>query len=81
MTAGVGGVVALVVAFRRQRLQEVEHEYAAAADQRDDSRLFNERFATAVKLLGDAEAPAVRLFGVFAVAGLADDWLAPPDLR
>jgi hypothetical protein len=36
-------------------------------------RLFNERFATAAEKLGDAEA-ATRLAGVYAMAGLADDW-------
>jgi uncharacterized protein YjbI with pentapeptide repeats len=74
VTGGVGGVVALVVAFRRQRLQEIEHEFTAAADRRDDVRLFNERFTSAVQLLGDASSPAVRLSGVYAVASLADDW-------
>jgi hypothetical protein len=34
---------------------------------------FNERFATAAEKLGDAEA-ATRLAGVYAMAGLADDW-------
>jgi hypothetical protein len=33
----------------------------------------NERFATAAEKLGDAEA-AARLAGVYAMAGLADDW-------
>src|SRR6516164_8947278 len=33
----------------------------------------NARFATAADKLG-SEAPAVRLAGVYAMAGLADDW-------
>src|SRR5215469_15979102 len=41
------------------------------AEQR--TRTLNERFATAAEQLG-SEKPAVRLAGVYAMAGLADDW-------
>jgi uncharacterized protein YjbI with pentapeptide repeats len=41
------------------------------AEQR--TRTFNERFATAAEQLG-SDRPAVRLAGVYAMAGLADDW-------
>jgi hypothetical protein len=41
------------------------------AEQR--TRTLNERFATAAGQLGD-DKPAVRLAGVYAMAGLADDW-------
>src|SRR6516164_9013904 len=41
------------------------------AEQR--TRALNERFATAAEQLG-SEKPAVRLAGVHAMAGLADDW-------
>ena len=34
----------------------------------------NERFATAAGQLGDDKPSAVRLAGVYAMAGLADDW-------
>jgi uncharacterized protein YjbI with pentapeptide repeats len=37
-------------------------------------RAFNERFATAADRLGADKSPAVRLAGVHAMAGLADDW-------
>ncbi len=37
------------------------------------TRTLNERFATAAELLG-SDKPAVRLAGVYAMAGLADDW-------
>src|SRR5580693_6873219 len=37
------------------------------------TRAFNERFATAADQLG-SDKPAVRLAGVYAMAGLADDW-------
>ncbi|MGH8877988.1 MAG: pentapeptide repeat-containing protein [Stackebrandtia sp.] len=66
ITGGIGGVVALVVAYRRQRLGE-------AAEEREEGRLFNERFATASTLLGSDHA-ASRLAGVYAMASLADDW-------
>jgi uncharacterized protein YjbI with pentapeptide repeats len=41
------------------------------AEQR--TRTLNERFATAAEQLG-SDRPAVRLAGVYAMAGLADDW-------
>jgi uncharacterized protein YjbI with pentapeptide repeats len=41
------------------------------AEQR--ARTLNERFATAAEQLG-SDKPAVRLSGVYAMAGLADDW-------
>src|SRR5215469_12896686 len=42
------------------------------AEQR--TRTLNERFATAASQLGSDKPPAVRLAGVYAMAGLADDW-------
>jgi uncharacterized protein YjbI with pentapeptide repeats len=42
------------------------------AEQR--TRTLNERFATAAGQLGDDKPPAVRLAGVYAMGGLADDW-------
>ena len=41
------------------------------AEQR--TRTLNERFATAAEQLG-SDQPAIRLAGVYAMAGLADDW-------
>ncbi len=38
------------------------------------TRTFNERFATAAEQLGSDKPPEVRLAGVYAMAGLADDW-------
>ena len=38
------------------------------------ARTLNERFATAADMLGSDKPPAVRLAGVHAMAGLADDW-------
>ncbi|MGW6625705.1 pentapeptide repeat-containing protein [Nocardia sp. NPDC055002] len=58
VVAGVGGVVALVIAYRRQR--DLEH-----------SR-FVERFGAAAAQLGAADV-AVRIAGVYAMAGVADE--------
>jgi Pentapeptide repeats (9 copies) len=40
----------------------------------DRTRTLNERFATAADKLGSDKPAAVRLAGVYAMAGLADDW-------
>lgn len=57
IAAGVGGVVALVVAYRRQRDLEQGR--------------FVEGFGAAAKQLGDADV-AVRMAGVYAMPGAAD---------
>ncbi|MGC5401708.1 pentapeptide repeat-containing protein [Streptomyces sp. DT20] len=69
VVAGAGALVALVVAYRRQRVDEV-------GAHREATRLHTERFSQAVEQLG-SDSPAVRLGGVHALAGLADD--APDD--
>lgn len=87
VVAGIGGVVALVVAYRRQqvaedanRIAQKKNDLEHAADlrateehQRGAERLFHERFQKASEQLGH-EAAAVRLAGVYAMASLADDW-------
>ncbi|MER5228129.1 pentapeptide repeat-containing protein [Streptomyces flaveus] len=65
VVAGAGALVALVVAYRRQRVDE-------DGALRDATRLHTERFTTAVSQLGE-DSVAVRLGGVHALAGLADD--------
>ncbi|MFE7333587.1 hypothetical protein [Streptomyces griseus] len=65
VVAGAGALVALVVAYRRRRVDE-------EGARREATRLHTERFTTAVGQLGDA-SPAVRLGAVHALAGLADD--------
>ncbi|RDI42928.1 pentapeptide repeat-containing protein [Nocardia mexicana] len=61
VTAGIGGAVALVVAYRRQR---------------DNERgRFAELFGAAAKQLGDPDV-AVRIAGVYAMAGVADEFSA-----
>jgi uncharacterized protein YjbI with pentapeptide repeats len=54
------------LAEQRQRLDRT------LAEQRE--RTLNERFATAADRLGSDKPAAVRLAGVYAMAGLADDW-------
>jgi uncharacterized protein YjbI with pentapeptide repeats len=71
--AGIGAIVALVVAYRRQRLLERTAELDEGKEQREVTRLFTERFTTVASQLG-GDAPAVRLAGIYAMAGLADDW-------
>jgi uncharacterized protein YjbI with pentapeptide repeats len=64
--AGAGALVALIVAYRRQKITEADSAH-------DRTRVFNERFTAIAAQLGDAQ-PAVQLAGVHAMAGLADDW-------
>lgn len=64
--AGAGALMALVMAYRRQRVAE-------ASSAHDRMRAFNERFISIAAQLGDDRA-AVRLAGVHAMVGLADDW-------
>jgi uncharacterized protein YjbI with pentapeptide repeats len=74
--AGAGALVALVVAYRRQRVAEVatlvDKERWEATAAHDRTRLLNERFTAIATQLGDGQA-AVRLAGVHAMTGLADD--------
>ncbi|PNV30914.1 hypothetical protein C1708_33090 [Streptomyces sp. DH-12] len=65
VVAGAGALVALVVAYRRQRVDE-------SGAHRDVTRLHTERFTKAVEQLG-SDSPAIQLGGVHALAGLADD--------
>ena len=64
--AGAGALVALIVAYRRQKIAEADSVH-------DRTRVFNERFTAIAAQLGDTQ-PAARLAGVHAMAGLADDW-------
>jgi uncharacterized protein YjbI with pentapeptide repeats len=64
--AGAGALVALVMAYRRQRVAETVTAH-------DRTRVLNERFTAIAAQIGD-QNPAVRLAGVHALAGLADDW-------
>jgi uncharacterized protein YjbI with pentapeptide repeats len=66
LAAGSGAVVALVLNYRRHRIEESQSH-------RDDQRLFTDRFQMATEQLGHERA-AVRLAGVHALARLSDDW-------
>jgi uncharacterized protein YjbI with pentapeptide repeats len=63
LIGGIGAVVALVIAYRKQHLGE-------AAEQREDIKLFAERFTKAADQLGSDKAP-VRLAGMYALEDLA----------
>lgn len=74
VVAGFGGVVALTVAYRKQRIAEAAHELARSQERRERTKFFNERFGAASAQLGDDKF-AIRLAGVYSMAGLADDWV------
>lgn len=63
LIGGLGAVVVLVIAYRKQHLGEM-------AEQREDIKLFAERFTKASDQLGSDKAP-VRLAGMYALEGLA----------
>ncbi|TWP52977.1 hypothetical protein FKR81_07705 [Lentzea tibetensis] len=67
VVAGVGGVVALVVAYRKQQISE-------SAETRERVKVLNDRFASACTQIGH-DRPTVRLAGVYAMASLADEWV------
>ncbi|MCF6475759.1 pentapeptide repeat-containing protein [Nonomuraea sp. MG754425] len=73
VVGGIGGAVALVVAYRKQRLAEEENQRARLTTRRENTKLYAERFDKATDKLG-SESPAVRLAGVHALAALADGW-------
>ena len=83
----VGGVVLTVIATvvvqifgRRATSQDTQKALEEQRKQLDRTlaeqrtRTLNERFATAAGQLGSDKPAAVRLAGVYAMAGLADDW-------
>jgi hypothetical protein len=65
VVGGVGAVVALTVAYRRQRLREV-------GAYRDDAKVLLDRYGKAAELLGAPDA-SIRTAGVYAFAALAND--------
>lgn len=82
VTGGIGGVIFLVIAYRKQRLGEAAERRENAKGRREDAKeerenvkLLNERFATAAAQLSHDEA-AARLAGAYAMEALADDWKA-----
>lgn len=75
VVAGFGGVVALAVNYRKQRTTEAAHELTLSQEERERTKLFNERFKVAAELL-NGDQIGLRIAGVSAMAGLADDWEA-----
>jgi hypothetical protein len=59
-------------ALHQQLTEQGKQLDKTLAEQR--TRTLNERFATAADKLGSDKPHAVRLAGVYAMAGLADDW-------
>jgi hypothetical protein len=66
VAAAAGAVAAIVVGYRRTRLDHTQ-------SLRDDLRLFTERFGAAAEQLGSDNA-RIRVAGVYALGQLADDW-------
>jgi uncharacterized protein YjbI with pentapeptide repeats len=74
IAAGVGVLTVITTAFtqylgRRATSKQLDR---TLGEQR--LRTLNERFATSAGQLGDDKPAAVRLAGVYAMAGLAEDW-------
>jgi uncharacterized protein YjbI with pentapeptide repeats len=61
------------LAGQRDQLTEQRKQLDRTLDEQR-TRTLNERFATAAGQLGSDKPPEVRLAGVYAMAGLADDW-------
>ncbi len=74
VVAGAGGIVALVVTYRRQRLAEYEQKRQERVDRRDEhdatERRITELYSKAVEQLGSGQ-PAVRLGALYALERLA----------
>lgn len=73
LVAGLGGTVGLVLAYRRHQFLEAGDVRERAKERREDTRLLNERFSAAAAQLASDQA-GVRFAGIYAMAGLADDW-------
>ena len=81
----IGTVVAQILGHRATRRDTERALDRTLKEQREQldrtlaeqrTRTLNERFAAAADQLGSDRPPAVRLAGVYAMAGLADDWEA-----
>jgi uncharacterized protein YjbI with pentapeptide repeats len=85
----IGTVITQIIGFRSTKAdteqqilaqrEQIDKTLKAQSEQLDRTlaeqrtRTLNERFATAAEQLG-SDKPAVRLAGIYAMAGLADDW-------
>ena len=82
-TVGVATLIATVVTQylgRRATSRDTERAFEVQGEQLDRTlaeqrtRTLNERFAAAAEQLGSEKPAAVQLAGMYAMAGLADDW-------
>jgi Pentapeptide repeats (8 copies) len=69
---GVAAIVTFVSAWLGRR-QDRRHFASSQAIER--LRDFRDRYTAAAGQLGDKSSPAIRLAGVYALVGLADEWL------
>ncbi len=74
IAAGVGVLTVITTAFTQYLGRRATSKQLKQTLTEQRIRTLNERFATAAGQLGDDRPPAVRLAGVYAMAGLADDW-------
>jgi uncharacterized protein YjbI with pentapeptide repeats len=72
----LAGTVAVAIVGFRTTTKVTDKAIGAQREQLTEARTrtLNERFATAADQLGSDKSQAVRLAGVHAMAGLADDW-------
>jgi hypothetical protein len=76
----VAATVAVQISGRRATSRDTQKAFEEQRNQLDRTlaeqraRTLNERFAAAAGQLGSDKPPEVRLAGVYAMAGLADDW-------
>jgi hypothetical protein len=73
IAAGVGVLTVITTAFTQYLGRRATSKQLDKTLTEQRLRTLNERFATSAGELGD-ESPAVRLAGVHALAGLAEDW-------
>jgi Pentapeptide repeats (9 copies) len=73
IAAGVGVLTVITTAFTQYLGRRATGKQLDRTLTEQRTRTLNERFATAADKLGD-DKPPVRLAGVYAMAGLADDW-------
>jgi hypothetical protein len=70
--ASIAGAIGFLNSWYTQKRQR---ELASLTLEHQRTQLFNDRFATAADKLGHPEA-ATRMAGIYALAGLADDWIS-----
>src|SRR6185437_16381772 len=73
IAAGVGVLTVITTAFTQYLGRRAPSTQLAKTPAEQRTRTLNERFATAADKLGGDKA-AIQLAGVYAMAGLADDW-------